>query len=263
MIITDKFVFIHMPKNGGSFVRSVLRRLHNRRSPERIWDRLYNRWFGGVGAQFRENEKHAPCFKVPCEHRSKPVVSVIRHPFERYISQYYFGWWRTRPEHYCDVKKVRSEYSHFPDLEFNEFLQVSANEFGRLFNPQIPKKDRLGWYSRGVVKKFFRDPWHIFYNIDDEYISEQRWGGDTFDIHFLKTSNLNQDLYDFLLSMGYTKLDIQFILDKQKVRPNDQVKDRRDKSVGDVFTSETKAFVRHRDRLIFEMFPEFKEEYSE
>lgn len=186
----------------------------------------------------------------------------MRHPFDLYISRYFFGWWRTRSEHYCDVEKVKDKYPHFPDLSFEEFLRVSANEFGKLFNPLVAKEDGIGWYGRDIVKFYFRDPWHTFYEIDEDYIANQGWLDDTFDVRFLRTSNLNQDLYDFLLDMGYHRKNLQFILDKGKERPDDQVKSRDGRTVNDMFTPETKAFVRHRDRLIFEMFPDFKDEYA-
>jgi hypothetical protein len=179
------------------------------------------------------------------------------------VSQYFFGWWRTRSEYYCDVEKVRKKYPHFPDLTFEEFLQVSANDFGRLFNPLLSERDGIGWYSREVVRMFFRDPWHTFYDIDDDYIESQEWDGDMLDIKFLRTSNLNRELYDFLDEVGYPPNEIQFILKKETERPSEQVKDRGNRTVDDMFTPETKAFVRHRDRLVFEMFPDFKEEYAE
>jgi hypothetical protein len=69
---------------------------------------------------------------------------------------------------------------------------------------------------------------------------------------------LNKDLHDFLVDMGYRRADLQFILNKGKERPSDQVKSRDGRAVEDMFTPETKALVRNRDRLVFEMFPEFK-----
>ncbi|MCS3748874.1 hypothetical protein GGQ19_000025 [Salinibacter ruber] len=145
------------------------------------------------------------------------------------MSQYFFRWWRTRSEHYCDVIRVKENCPHFPNLSFGEFLRVYTNEFGRLFNPRLPKEDELGWYSRGIVKKFFRDPWHTFYEIDDEYIAGERWRGDMFGVHFLQTWNLNRELCDFLREVGYSTGELKFILDKgdkDTVRPSGQVKDR-------------------------------------
>jgi hypothetical protein len=147
MIITDRFVFVHLPKTGGSFVTSVLRELHNRRGHERIWDRLYNRWLGGGGeVNYRERSKHAQCYTIPEEHRDKTICSIIRHPFDLYVSRYFFGWWRTQSEKYCHVEKVKSKYPYFPALNFEEFIRVSANEFGKLFNPLTPKENGVGWY---------------------------------------------------------------------------------------------------------------------
>jgi len=157
---------------------------------------------------------------------------------------------------------VKDKYPHFPDPSFEEFLRVSVNEFGKLFNPLVAKEDGIGWYGRDIVKFYFRDLWHTFYEIDEDYIANQGWLDDTFDVRFLRTRNLNQDLYDFLLDMGYHRKNLQFILDKGKERPDDQVKSWDGRTVNDMFTPETKAFVRHRDRLIFEMFPDFKDEYA-
>jgi hypothetical protein len=160
------------------------------------------------------------------------------------------------------VEKVRTQYPSFPDLSFEEFLRVSANEFGRLFNPLISERNGLGWYSRDVVKKYFRDPYHKFYAIDEEYIANGRWGVDMFDIAFLRTSDLNRDLFKFLREVGYPRKDLQFVRHKSKERPSGQAKARGGRTVEDIFTPDAKAFVRQRDRLLFEMFPEFRHQYS-
>jgi hypothetical protein len=77
-----------------------------------------------------------------------------------------------------------------------------------------------------------------------------------FNIHFIKTSSLNEELYHFLLDMGYTSEDLKFILELGKILP--EGKGRSKEQVWEqYYTPELKQMVRKKERLIFTMFPEF------
>jgi hypothetical protein len=263
MIITDRLVFAHFPKNGGTFVRTVLRDLHNHYAPNRLWKRAYNRLLGGrSGRDFRELNQHRTCQYIPQEDRDKPILSSIRHPFDRYISQFFYGWWRTRLPNYCYPERALDRYPHFPELSFAEFLDLSSREFGRIFNPNVSTENRMGWYSRSIIQFYYKDPYHAYHNVDDAYINARRWERDMTDVHFLTTSNLNEELYAFLTSVGYEEDDVQFVLDLEKIRPAQAVRDRKGRTVEDMFTPDLKAFVRRKDRLVFEMFPQFQQQYA-
>jgi len=87
MIITRHFVFVHMPKTGGSFVRSILRQ-HAPAS-----------W--GM-AEFHD---HRPASEVPEESAHLPRFGVIRNPFPWYVSwvsyhKVQFDKGEVHPQHY-------------------------------------------------------------------------------------------------------------------------------------------------------------------
>lgn len=211
--------------------------------------------------EYRELSQHRPCNRISLENREKTVFSTIRHPFERYVSQYFFGWWRTKSQYYFDVEKVKNKYPELPEVKFETFVKLSSEEFGRLFLPKCVNECQLGWYTRSFIRFFYNDPHHDCFKIDNKYIDEGRWDEDVMDVQFLRTSNLNEGLYNLLVDVGYKPEDVSFVFDMGKVRPTEAVKERGDTTVDDLFTPELKDYVRQRDRLLFEMFPEFKDEY--
>jgi len=73
MIITDKFVFIHMHKTGGQSLNHVLEKT----MPD----------FRGIGY-------HYPLELLPKEYADRPVLGMVRNPWDWYISWYAFN---TRP----------------------------------------------------------------------------------------------------------------------------------------------------------------------
>jgi len=70
MILTNRFVFVHMPKTGGSFVRRIFRRTA---PPE--WE-------------FAEIDSHVFAADTPESHAHLPKVGFVRNPFDWYLSFY-------------------------------------------------------------------------------------------------------------------------------------------------------------------------------
>ena len=71
MIVTDKFVFIHLPRSGGTFVSEVIRK-----------------YFPSA----REIGYHLPRALLPGEYSHLPVLGAVRNPWEFYVSWYYHVW---------------------------------------------------------------------------------------------------------------------------------------------------------------------------
>lgn len=72
MILTRHFVFVHIPKTGGNFVRAVLR------------DHAPADW------QVVEHDDHATFEQIPPTHRELPRLAFVRNPFAWYVSWYHF-----------------------------------------------------------------------------------------------------------------------------------------------------------------------------
>jgi hypothetical protein len=126
VIFTDRFVYVHQPKTGGTFVTAVLFRLHDfrwtrwthLRSAFRISLVHRNRY----GTLVYNNHKHGGRRAIPPEQRHKPVLATVRNPYDLYVSQYEFGWWKRR-QYRRWFARVRS---------FDDYVRVAGEAFGSL-----------------------------------------------------------------------------------------------------------------------------------
>lgn len=69
MLVTDKFVFVHLPRSGGTFVSEVIRK-----------------FFPSV----RELGHHMPREYLPREYSQLPVLGTVRNPWDFYVSWYHY-----------------------------------------------------------------------------------------------------------------------------------------------------------------------------
>lgn len=244
MILTDDFVYIHMPKTAGTFVARMLARLY------------------GEG-RYADVSKHGTCSDIPASHAGKPIVATLRNPYERYVSQYRFGWWRLHPERYCGEAEMRRLFPHYPDLAFSEFLELANSRFLNCFagrptgfeNRRLPPEDRLGWQTEQFVRFFFRHPRRTFARIDDDYIAGGRFDRDRFAVRFLAVEDLNRQLFDFLADIGHDPADLEPILTAERVLPAEGGRPEGDRWQS-YYTREDLELVRRRERLLFAMFPQ-------
>jgi hypothetical protein len=71
MIVTDKFVFVHLPRTGGTFVTDMIMKFF---------------------PSAREIGYHLPISLLPKEYSHLPVLGGVRNPWEFYVSWYYHIW---------------------------------------------------------------------------------------------------------------------------------------------------------------------------
>ncbi len=264
MILTDNFVYIHEPKTGGTFVTSVLLRLH---------DVEWTRWTHlttivrkrvvrrtKYGTLIIDNNKHGTSGEIPATHHDKPVLASVRNPYDLYVSQYEFGWWKRREfgKYYAAVDDIKRRFPRFPELSFAEYVTLN-NEAFRSFTPAGKnEKDAFGWQTEQFFKYYFRDPAQAFAKAqaDEDYITSGEYRADMFDVHFIRTDNLNRGLHAFLSKMSYELNDIEFIFSTSKILP--QGKGRTSEQKWErYYTPELKSEIRHKERLIFKLFPGF------
>lgn len=267
MLLTDKFVCIHYPKTGGTFVTETLQKIHAERGYQNPTLRKIAQQLGFVGGGLvdtaDQGTKHATCREIPFAFRGKPILSVVRNPYERYLSGYSFGWWKKYPQDFMlDVEAIVKDYPHYPEVSFAEYVHIvnTYHYFITLKTPHLEAQNPVGQRTYEIVRFFFKEPPEsIFPKLSEEYIVTKQYQNDVYPVHFLKTHHLNQGLYDFLIKLGYDRTRIDFILEAEKIVPElppGGVR-RSPKCWQDYYTPELKAFVRQRDRMVFAMFPEF------
>ena len=220
MLITDKFVFIHMPKTGGTFVSSTLLRIHSsyldlphdyffstppkklKLVSRNVTENFDSPKYGSVVNQL---PKHGKCRQIPQEHRKKQIVSILRNPYDWYVSQYEFGWWKKKGywEHYWKVSGRKGRAPQVPKLSFEEFLafQVKRPYKNKAFQ-------KFGYYTQQFIYFFSHHPKLTASWIHVGYIKSGDYNENLFDVQFLRTDRLNIDFFEFLLATGYEADDV-------------------------------------------------------
>lgn len=269
MIITDRFVVLNMPKTGSTFVRTALRELRHaqlaRRSP---LARLLDRCGIAMAPKLRElrlpnirersghsTDQHGIWGQIPSRHRAKPVVSVVRNPYDRLLSLYGFRWWVEHPP--LDEARLRGLFPTYPELTLEEFLEMRGLELREGWIPHIPLQAEVGPQTVRFIQMFFRDPEAVLRKLDDEYLKSDRFVDDMPEITFLRTENLNGDLHDFLLAQGHDAEEIEFI----KTRARVHATRRRDDGGDPPWTENALRSVAHGERLLFRILAHHGLEY--
>lgn len=272
MLITDRFVYVHMPKTGGTFVTEALTKLHRprtrsvflRRAIRALGIRTGARRPSRYGPLENVQPKHGTCHDVPALHRDKPILSNVRSPYDWYVSQYEFAWWKRTSAYHAETRPTpvgfaieqvlpdfQSAHPEFPEVSFEGFLelcQCASRTYGA--------DTTLGLYTHGFLRYFFRDAEGASRRLDSEYVRSGTCANDMFTVAFLRTHVLNEDLHAFLLSTGYRPKDVAFVRHLERILPMGLGR-RDDQAWEGYYTPALKALVREREWVLFEMFPEF------
>ena len=115
--------------------------------------------------------------------------------------------------------------------------------------PEINCPLSIGPLSSQYILFYFKNPFQVLREMDAKYLTEKKYLEDRYNVHFLDQGNLNNDLYDFLLQMGYEKNRIEYILDAPKINNSTP----KDKGVDDYFTPDLKEIIFKKEALLFEL----------
>ncbi len=258
MIITDRFVYLHLGKTGGTFVELVMDRLHQ--TPRGLY---YNTVRPDHRAIFGSVDQHECHTDLPPEYRDRPILFTIRNPFDWYVSLFEFGWWKTHPGTLFDDARMAERHPNYPHLGFPEFLGALTDFRGGVLEPGRPQRSRpgafadagVGYYTYLFVLSLFDDPDGVLGQpgLCDRDVTA--WGAMP-PARFVETSNLNRGLHEFLLDVGYGADELAFIPSLGRVNPTES----RMASGGtwtEYYTPDLLRTIRRKDCLIFGMFPQF------
>lgn len=258
MIITDKLVFLHSPKTGGTFVSKVLKKLQQRLAqkypgmkPKYKDLRMF--FFDRINFRLHLTQ-HINYCRIPERYKGRPIIGCIRNPYDRYVSRYEYRNWAKNPP--AKKKCILKSFPEYPDLTFGEYIELdnTIEQSARRYANEL--KIDIGMYTFHFIQMYFKDPRKVFNKIDEDYINSEAYKDDMPNINFLRTENLNVDLYHALLSLGYNEEDIAFILDEGKILPGGGRR-RTDQDWKKYYTPELLNYVRRKERFLFKLFPEY------
>ena len=252
MVATDRFVYVHQPKTGGTFVTKVLFELADELGTRELKVRSPRTAF------VRAKLKHGTCRDVPRRLRDRPVWTTVRNPYRQYVSEYAFGWWRRdeyRGHFRRRVRRFEARYPDYPDLAFADFLRLYHEAFGRTARSRrFDGDDGVGWLTERFVRYYGRRPRRLLRRLrpDD---GPAALDGELFDVRYLRTGRLNADLHRALLDAGLDAERVAFVPGHERVLPTNAAAKERPRDWRAYYTPGLAAHVRRNDAILFRLFP--------
>ncbi|NEP44335.1 MAG: hypothetical protein F6K35_35970, partial [Okeania sp. SIO2H7] len=157
--------------------------------------------------------------------------------------------------------EVKKAYPNFPDISFANYVRMMDSFFFR--KKTLMELGNIenypGWQTTRFIWFYFKRPLECLSSpLSEKYFGSEKCQEDMFPVRFLKTENLNQDLYDFLIEVGYKQNEIKFILERKKVLPPSPTGEGSRKAKWEeYYTPELKNFVRKREKFLFFLFPDY------
>lgn len=225
MIVTEKFVYVHLHKSGGTFVNECLMRFC-------------------PGA--RMLGYHLPRRMIPIEFAHLPVLGFVRNPWSYYVSWFAFQSQMAQPN---GLFRIASENG---SLDFSGTLR-NLLDLGRasdkldLLLRVLPKTyGNQGLNLPGFALAPIRDSGHGLYS----YLFDYMYSGDGPQATIGRVDSLRTDLLNFLDGIeGVLTAPMQDFIEHAAPR-NTSSHD----ALRDYYDTETAALVAERDRLVIERF---------
>jgi hypothetical protein len=226
MIVTDKFVFLHLPRSGGTFVSEVI---------------------GKFFPSAREIGYHLPRAVLPKEYSHLPVLGGVRNPWEFYVSWYHHQHSQTGySPFFCSISENRTL----------DFVQTTTNALSLGVN-----NEKLDHLIQALPENFDYQKRHIS-NVTKNVMRKIRDSGlglYTFrfnqmfgqadDVFFCRVESLRSDLMAFFERVGIATdalRDYVLRLDKKNIAEY--------RHYSTYYTPELAELVLIRDRQLIDRF---------
>jgi hypothetical protein len=193
----------------------------------------------------RPPDQHGCYCQIPAVYANREVVTVVRNPYDRFLSAYEFRWWEKYPP---VPDSILAEYFPlFPDLAIDDYVRLDkyAMIHGRLGGREVSGK--IGNQTIQFIQMFFKNPEDVLDSISDEYIDSDSVFEDIATITFLRQEKLNEELATFLKLKGFSKEEVKYVrqLDRVNVTPK-RAPDRYE-----LWTENALDYIEQNERMIF------------
>jgi hypothetical protein len=269
VLVTHTFTYVHQPKTGGTFVAAMLARIH-----EAHGGRVRTHWIDPaapapppavapgelVNLMVAGRHQHGARRDIPAEYADRRILATVRHPCDRYVSQYEFAWWRTFPEMFGPLEDVRRRCPSYPDISFEEFVRLTNDVSVPYRSPAHPERTP-GFHTQQFVEYFLADPGAAYPRLDDDAYAAAVPANELRDVHFIDQDRLNDELAGFLLTVGYTPEDADLVRHAERIWPPEGGRDPAS-AWEPYYSPELLAYVRSKEHRLFEWFPRWSDRIS-
>jgi hypothetical protein len=226
MLVADKFVFVHLPRSGGTFVSDLIRKFF---------------------PSTREIGYHFPRELLPAEYAHLPVLGTVRNPWEFYVSWYYHVWprdaatplisWVTENGKAGFIGSARNAANFGADnVHLDQLIEIMPEvvDYRRRHIPNITKAALRKIRGTGIGYYTFRFN-QLFGNTDD--------------VFFCRLETLRKDLLSFFEKIGAATNELRdYVLREDKKNTSEHL------HYSTYYTPELARLVAIRDRQLIEKF---------
>jgi hypothetical protein len=226
MIATDKFVFAHLPRTGGTFITSVIKKFFS---------------------SAQEVGHHLPRELLPSQFSHLPVLGTVRNPWDFYVSLYHYLW----PKDATSV--LASWMTENGTLGFNGSIQNLLNLgvddvrldllIGMLPERIDYRKRNIPGFGRDALRNV-RGSGIGYYTLRFNQIF-----GNSDDVFFCRVETLTQDLLTFFERIGAMTPELRdYVLGSEKINAAEHF------HYSTYYTPELTELVSLRDRPLIQRF---------
>ncbi|MEP2171027.1 sulfotransferase family 2 domain-containing protein [Polaribacter sp.] len=272
MIVTKKFVMLNLPKTGTTFTVNILKKLYVQKKGVKFIEILNK--LGLISPNIEElilpnlkmpnrlPDKHGTYAQIPKKHLHKPIISIVRNPYSRFLSSYKFRAW-ANPKHFEVSKEIiENHFPNFPNLTIDEYVDLNdfaeSRRLKKIGIEDVFAIESVGAQTIQFIQMFFKDPKSALFSINDEYIHSKEYQKDMADIKFLTQENLNQDLIIFLKEQGFSERELEIVNNSKKLNKTKYKTD----DVNDLWTEKALNYVTYKERYLFMILEDLNINYT-
>ena len=216
MLISKDFVFIHMPKTGGTFVHGIFKKIVQAYKDEHPLRWYLNRFLYRlglttpiyqklIGVKYDEypnqtvNGQHAGVAYIPKRFKKLPIISVKRDPIEKFISAYYFRWWERFPN--LKHEYLTELFPEYPNITISDYFKlVYEHEMKHFFHKDY--REDIGVLSWQFIRMYSRSPLQVYRNIDEDNFADVI-KEHFYKVDFFEMKNLNEKMSKYLKGTSF------------------------------------------------------------
>ena len=226
MIVTDKFVFVHLPRSGGTFVSGVIKKFF---------------------PSAHEIGHHMPRELLPREYSHLPVLGTVRNPWEFYVSLYHYVWRRDAASILVSWISENGRLGFIDSIR--NLLNLGVND--KRLDVLIEMLPEHIDYSRRYIPNVTKDAMRRVRGTGVGYYTFRfnEMFGNAGDVFFCRLETLRQDLVAFFERIGAATDELRdyvLRLDKKNISEH--------RHYSTYYTPELAQLVLIRDRPLVERF---------
>jgi hypothetical protein len=226
MIVTDSFVFVHLPRTGGTFVYEIIRKFF---------------------PSAREIGHHLPRELLPREYSHLPVLGTVRNPWDFYVSLYHYVWPKDAASKFVSWMSENARLGFIGSIR--NLLNLGAND--ERLDVLIELLPEQVDYSRRHIPNVTKDAVRRVRGTGVSYYTFRfkEMFGNADDVFFCRLETLKQDLVAFFEGIGAATDELRdYVLRSDKKNMSEHL------HYSTYYTPDLAELVSIRDRPLIERF---------